>query len=89
MSENSDTYFKSDSYRSEIRTLRPAASFSIVSIRGLVRSDTISDMVDFGNPVMMDTWRIVRFFSKMISPNRIFIIIFYTIFYYAISGKLW
>lgn len=87
MSENSDTYFKSDSYRSEIRILRPAASFSIVSMRGLVRSDIISEMVDFGNPVMMDTWRIVRFFSNMISPSKIFIILLYTIFHVAIYGK--
>ncbi len=51
LSETSDTYLKSDSYRSEIRTFSPIASRSIVSMRGLVRPDMISDMVDLGTPV--------------------------------------
>lgn len=52
---------------------KPAASCSIVSIRGLVRPDTISDIVDLGSPVIAETWRTVKFFLHMISPSNIFI----------------
>ena len=55
LSEFSDTYLKSDSIRSEIWTFRPTANFSSVSMRGLVRPDMISDIVDFDTPVRMDT----------------------------------
>lgn len=55
LSEISDTYLKSDSYKSEIRTFSPSASRSIVSMRGLVRADMISDMVDLGMQVRIST----------------------------------
>ena len=72
-SEISDTYFNGDSNRSVIRTFSPTASCSIVSMRGLVRPDTMSDIVDFGSPVITETWRIVKFFLHIISPSNIFI----------------
>ncbi len=87
LSENSDTYLKSDSYRSEIWTFRPFASASKVSIRGLVRPDMISDIDDLGMPVRISTCRVVKFFALMISPSNIFIVIAYAISYMDISGK--
>ena len=68
-----DTYLKGDSYKSEIRIFRPFASFSMVSIFGMEPLQ-ISDIVDFGTPVRIDTWRTVNFLFDMIFCNRISII---------------
>lgn len=71
-SENSDTYLYGESYRSDILTLRPFASCSITSIRGLFRPATMSSTVDFGIPVRIDTWRRERFFVTMRFSSNIF-----------------
>ena len=71
-SEISDTYLYGESYRSDMRTFRPFASFSITSIRGLFRPATMSSTVDFGIPVRSDTWRRERFFLTMMFSNNIF-----------------
>ncbi len=71
-SETSDTYLYGESYRSDILTFRPFASFSITSIRGLFRPATISSTVDFGTPVRSDTCRIERFFLTMMFSSNIF-----------------
>ena len=55
-----------------MRTFRPAARRSIVSILGLVLPDMISAIVDFGSPVLMDNWRTEIFFLYMILSNSIF-----------------
>lgn len=72
-SDISDTYLYGESYRSDIRTFRPLASFSIVSIRGLFLPATISSTVDFGIPVRSDTCRMESFLLVIISSNSIFI----------------
>lgn len=71
-SEISDTYLYGESYRSDMRTFRPFASFSITSIRGLFLPATISSTVDFGIPVRSDTWRRERFFLTMMFSSNIF-----------------
>lgn len=49
-------YLYGESNRSVIRQFSPLASCSMVSIRGMAPLH-ISDIVDFGTPVAMATWR--------------------------------
>ena len=72
-SEIADTYLYGESYRSDILTFRPFASFSITSIRGLFRPATISSIVDFGTPVRSDTWRRESFLLTITFSSKIFI----------------
>lgn len=55
-----------------MRTFKPAARRSIVSILGLVFPDMISANVDFGSPVITDNCRTDIFFLYMILSNSIF-----------------
>ena len=80
-------YLYGESNRSVIWTLSPAASCSNVSRRGLVRSDTMSDIVDFGSPVIIETWRIVNFRLYIISPSKILIALYCHIFVGKDTGK--
>ena len=61
----------------------------MTSMRGLVRPDMISDIVDFGRPVRIDTCRIVNSFLYMISPSSIFIHIFYFQPAGQATGNIW
>lgn len=54
------------------------ASFSILSIVGEYVSFAILLIVDLDIPVITDNWRTDIFFLYMISPSRIFMIIFYS-----------
>lgn len=54
-------------------TFSPFANSSMVSNRGIRPLDTMSDTVDFGTPVRIDTWRIVKFFLSISSSSNIFI----------------
>ena len=58
-----------------MRIFNPTAKRSRTSKRGIVRPDAISAIVDFGMPVMIETWRIVKFLLYMISSSSIFIIL--------------
>ena len=49
----------------------------------------MSDIVDFGIPVRIETWRTVKFLSYIISPSKIFITSFYIIIINFESGKYW
>ena len=71
-SENSDTYLYGESNKSVIFTFNPIANCSNVFIRGSLRPLIISLIVERGNPVITDTWRIVRFRSFIICNNNIF-----------------
>ena len=73
MSGLPDTYLKGDSYKSEIRIFSPFAIFSMVSIFGMEPLQ-ISDIVDLGTPVRIDTCRTVNFLFDMIFCSRISII---------------
>lgn len=60
-----------------MRILRPLAIASSVSIRGIVLPDTISLIVDFGIPVIMDSWRIDKFLLYIILSSNIFIAVLF------------
>lgn len=60
-----------------MRTFRPFAIVSSVSIRGMVLPDAISLIVDFGIPVIIDSWRIDKFLSYIILSSRIFIAVLF------------
>ena len=70
LSGKPDTYLNGDSYKSEIRIFSPFAIFSMVSIFGMEPLQ-MSDIVDLGTPVRIDTWRTVNFLFDMIFCNRI------------------
>lgn len=67
-----------------MRILRPFAMVSSVSIRGMVLPTAISFMVDFGTPVIIDSWRIDKFLSYIILSSNIFIAV---LFYYLLCKK--
>lgn len=58
-----------------MRILRPFARRSRVSIVGETSPFIILFMADFETPVMIDTWRMDKFFSYMILLSRIFMYI--------------
>lgn len=72
LSENPDTYLKGESKRSVIFTFNPLARFSIMSMRGITLPLQMSEIVDFGISVSMETWRTVKFLLFMYSCNNIF-----------------
>ena len=67
-----DTYLYGLSNKSVIRTFRPLATDSIVSIRGILPLLQISSSVDFGIPVSKAAWRSVKFLLYMMSWINIF-----------------
>lgn len=71
LSGKPDTYLKGESKRSVILTFNPLAKSSIVSIRGIILLLQISEIVDFGILVIMETWRTVIFLLYIYSCNKI------------------
>lgn len=86
LSGNSDTYLKGESKRSVILTFNPLARSSIVSIRGIILLLQISEIVDFGISVNMETWRTVKFLLFMYSCNKILMM---TTPFFNIVAVLW
>lgn len=82
-------YWNGDSNRSLMLTLRPTASCSIVSSRGIVRPLRMSDIVDRGTPVINDTWRMVIFFLSIICSRSIFIYLVFTKLIFYLPSKYW
>ena len=59
-----------------MRTFSPFAKISSVSAEGETCPFMIRCIVDLVRPVIIDTWRIVKFRSFIISASNIFIFIF-------------
>ena len=68
-------YLYGESYKSEIRTLSTADSFSILSMVGEYVSLAILLIVDLEIPVMAANFRADTFFLYMMSASNIFILI--------------
>lgn len=73
-----------------MRIFRPFAITSSVSILGMVFPDTISLIVDFGIPVIIESWRIDKFLLYIILSSNIFIaVLFYYLLCKKTTGKYW
>ena len=83
-----DTYLKSDSYRSDICIFNPLANISSVSMRGIVPLQ-IPFIADFETPDIFASCREVSSLSIMISLSRILIHQLYSLDSIDSTGNLW
>lgn len=72
-----------------MRSFRPLANNSRVSAEGETFPFMIRCIVDFVRPVIIDTWRMLKFRLSIISASNIFILIFYDINFQYVAGNYW
>ena len=89
MSDHSDTYLNSLSNRSVMCTFKAFAINSKVSILGIVNPLQISEMVDLGMPVMIESCLYDIFRLYIISPIKIFMEIIFDKTHHYIQTCFW